>query len=184
MLIKDIKDSKEKLKVILELIDQGKTQKEIAELGGYSRPSRIKEFLKNNGYIYNDKANTYQQIDENVDNNELCQVSVNSLSLPLDNQKFNNDLIDLVHNYEKIKEVLNWYKERDSHMSDKVEIVQVIQEGMRIDLPAYEGASYRASIRINPIIWEQFDQFANKYPQFVKADLIAQAMKEYMERYK
>lgn len=183
MLIKDIKDSKEKLKVILELIDQGKTQKEIAELGGYSRPSRIKEFLKNNGYIYDDKANTYQQIDENVDNTELCQVYDSSLSLPLDNQKFNNDLIELVHSYEEIKEVLAWYKKHDSHMTDSVEIVEVIQEGVIIDLPAYEGASYRASMRINPVIWEQFDQFANKYSQYAKADLIAQAMKEYMDKH-
>jgi len=61
------------------------------------------------------------------------------------------------------------------------EVIEVINQGIKIDLPQSE--STRTTIRINKEIWNRFEEFSKKNKEFNKQDLMAQALKEYMEKY-
>lgn len=176
----------EKLQAIVELLEQGKTIKEITTIAGYSNKKNVKAFLVGKGYVFEDKTDNIIKVPEEQEQALQGQMTVNELNLNTVNAEAKENLLDLLSNYKDIKAMLEWYKSGDGQVSakEKIEIVEVVEQGIKIDLPSYEGQSYRASIRINPIIWKQFDEFCSKHPEFEKASLIAQAMKEYMDKYK
>lgn len=175
----------EKLRAIQELLEQGKTIEEIATIGGYSNKKNVKAFLVSKGYEFEGKTDKVIKVPEEQEQALQGQMTFNELNLNTVNAEAKENLLDLLSNYKDIKAMLEWYKSGDGQVSakEKIEIVEVVEQGIKIDLPKYEGQSYRASIRINPIIWEQFSAFANKHPEFDKASLIAQAMKEYMDKH-
>lgn len=180
MLIKDM-SAEEKLVAILELFEQGKNLEEVTKIAGYSRKTNVKTFLKNKGYDFDEAELLVKDKQVSADS----QLTVSDFALELDNRQAKENLIDLLSSYNDIKNMLEWYKSNDSQMSaSKIEVVEVLEQGIKIDLPTYEGAAYRASVRINPIIWAEFDDFAKEHPEFDKASLIAQAMKEYIKKHK
>lgn len=81
-------------------------------------------------------------------------------------------VLGLVDNYDRIMELLA----RDDKMYDKV------YDGIVIELPASED--YRTTIRVNKVIYEEFDRFCTENKAFNKKDIISMALKEYMEKYK
>lgn len=192
MLIKEMK-AEEKLQAILELLEQDKSLEEIAKIAGYARKSNIKDFLKSKGYIFDGDSicGLDQKQEEEPKVQEIQKVEssdiqmADSFMLEIQNKKLQSNLLALAKQYEEIQEMLVKIKSLDSHVTDtKQEVITVVQEGIKIDLPDYEGQAYRASVRINPVVWQEFDEFASQHKEFDKASLIAQAMKEYMEKYK
>lgn len=192
MLIKEMK-AEEKLKSILELIDEGKDLREIAKIAGYAKKSNVKDFLKSKGYIFNGDSicGLDQKQEEELKVQEIQQVQSNdihmtdSFMIELQNKQLQSNLLALAKQYEEIQEMLVKVKSLDSQVTDtKQEVITVVQEGIKIDLPDYEGQAYRASVRINPVVWQEFDEFASQHKEFEKASLIAQAMKEYMEKHR
>lgn len=192
MLIKKMK-AEEKLQAILELLEQDKSLEEIAKIAGYSRKSNIKDFLKSRGYVFNGDSicSLNQEQKEKPKVQEIQQIkSLDShvtdiFMLEIQNKKLQNNLLALAKQYDEIQEMLVKIKSLDSQMTDINQgIITVVEEGIKIDLPDYEGQAYRASIRINPIVWQEFDEFASQHKEFDKATLIAQAMKEYMEKHR
>ncbi|MDU4912863.1 hypothetical protein [Clostridium baratii] len=78
-------------------------------------------------------------------------------------------LISLIDNYDVIMELVE---------AKKNEI------GISIELPNEPGKKEtRATIRINKVIWDKFNHFADKNKQFTKKELVSQALKEFMEKY-
>lgn len=196
MLIKEM-PSNEKLKALLELFNEGKSLAEITAIAGYQKKSNVKDFLKGKGYQFDGDNIINLHIAGQSDDihvtqtNKIKAVPVvkhetdNLLLKELQSRELQRDLIALAKQYDEIQEALIKIKSLDMHMTDnRSEVITVVQEGIKIDLPTYEGKAYRASIRINPVIWEEFDKFSAQYPEFDKAALIAQAMKEYMEKHK
>lgn len=53
-----------------------------------------------------------------------------------------------------------------------------------IELPIKTKKDYRATARINNVIWKQFGVFCNQNPLYTKRDLLSIALEEYMERYR
>lgn len=192
MLIKEMQPG-EKLKAILELIEQNKSLMEIAKIAGYAKKSNVKDFLKGKGYQFDGDNITNLHITElevvekpKLERGQSEDIYVtDSFMLELQNKNLQNNLLALAKQYDEIQDALLKIKTLDSQMTDtKQEVIEVVQEGIKIDLPNYEGQAYRASIRINPVIWQEFDKFASKHSEFDKAALIAQAMKEYMCKHK
>lgn len=195
MLIKEM-SSDQKLEALLDLFNQGKSLAEITEIAGYQKKSNVKDFLKTKGYIFDKDVIINLHSVEHTHNmpltqtNKSNQVSVdkrktdNFLLKELENKNLQRDLIALAKQYDEIQEALAKIKSFDSYIADNPkEVITVVEEGIKIDLPDYTGPAYRASIRINPIIWKEFDEFASKHKEFDKAALIAQAMKEYMKKH-
>ncbi|MEG1648241.1 MAG: hypothetical protein RR325_05780, partial [Bacilli bacterium] len=78
-------------------------------------------------------------------------------------------LIGLIDNYDIIMELVK---------AKKNEI------GIILELPNEPGKKEtRATIRVNKVIWEQFNNFSDKNKQFTKKELVSQAIKEFMEKY-
>lgn len=55
-------------------------------------------------------------------------------------------------------------------------------EIIHIDLP--EADIKRTTIRINEVVWEEFNKFMEYHYEYDKHVLMAQALKEYMDKYK
>lgn len=87
------------------------------------------------------------------------------------------DMIDIIEHKEEIFDMLKWFKSRDDN--GMTEVIEVINEGIKIDLP--DSETTRTTIRINKIIWDEFDKFCIKNKEFNKQDLMAQALKEFMK---
>ncbi len=68
----------------------------------------------------------------------------------------------------KVEELYNWYKSQGNSI-------------IKIDLP--ESNIKRTTIRINEKIWDDFDEFCENHKPYDKHTLMAQALKEYMEKY-
>lgn len=196
MLIKEMPSS-EKLKELLELFNEGKSLAEITAIAGYQKKSNVKDFLKGKGYHFDGDNIINLHITGQSDDIQVTQTNKikavpvvkqetdNLLLKELQSRELQRDLIALAKQYDEIQEALIKIKSLDSHMTDaKQEVITVVQEGIKIDLPDYEGQAYRASVRINPIVWQEFDEFASQHKEFDKASLIAQAMKDYMEKHK
>ena len=195
MLIKEM-SSDQKLKALLDLFYQGKSLEEITRIAGYQKKSNVKDFLKSKGYQFDkDIIINVHSVGHAHDmlltqSNNTSQVSVdrhktdNFLLKELENKNLQRDLIALAKQYNEIQEALLKIKSFDSYMADNPKEVVIVEEGIKIDLTDYEGPAYISSIRINPIIWKRFDEFASQHKEFDKASLIAQAMKDYMEKHK
>ncbi len=53
-----------------------------------------------------------------------------------------------------------------------------------IELPFEEEKDFRKTYRVNKIIAKQFEDFCNQHKEYKVKDLLSQALKEYMEKYK
>lgn len=77
------------------------------------------------------------------------------------------------------KKMVEWFKNKDN-VSD-ANVIEVV-EGIKIDLP--QANIKRTTIRINEKIWDEFNEFVEQNKPYEKHTLMAQALKEYMEKYK
>lgn len=87
------------------------------------------------------------------------------------------DMIEIIEHKNEIFDMLKWFKNRDDN--GMTEVIEVINEGIKIDLP--DSETTRTTIRINKIIWDVFDKFCSENKEFNKPDLMAQALKNFMK---
>lgn len=174
------------------LLDKGKTVKEIRKIL-YISEKKFQKEIKGLGYKYNQKSKQYEYI--TTDDNSMTNVSkVNidpakqDITLNDDNgmtiniqQDLKSNIINLANDYDKIQEVLNWFENR-SDDSSMTEVIEVINQGIKINLPKSE--TIRTTIRINKATWDKFNKFAQENKEFNKQDLMAQALENYMDNFK
>lgn len=200
----DIKDINKIALYINAELSKGRTQKDI-EINDFKVNERvIEKKLKRKGYkkINNqyvlensnnkeyDNSNTLattkepkvisrlQEDNKNKYDNNMTIVTKdkydNSNTLVINDINIKNNLLELAKNYNKILRIIERYdKEYDKEYDSIV-----------IELPVETIKDFRTSIRVNNIIWEQFNTFANEHKEFTKRDLLSQALKEYIENHK
>lgn len=200
----DIKDINKIALYINAELSKGRTQKDI-EINDFKVNERvIEKKLKRKGYkkINNqyvlensnnkeyDNSNTLattkepkvisrlQEDKKNKYDNNMTIVTEdkydNSNTLVINDINIKNNLLELAKNYNKILRIIERYdKEYDKEYDSIV-----------IELPVETIKDFRTSIRVNNIIWEQFNTFANEHKEFTKRDLLSQALKEYIENHK
>lgn len=88
-----------------------------------------------------------------------------------------NELLELINRKEEIFKVLDYF----NNMSDKV---GEIGKGLIIKLPNARNNEFKATIRLNDVVWEEFKDFSKKNPFFEMKDLTSQALVEFMNKYK
>ncbi len=91
---------------------------------------------------------------------------------PGDNEKF----LGLISNYELIMKMLDDYKKNNDKF-DKF-------NGLIVELPAEKKKDFRITLRLNDVIYEEFKEFADRNKQFTVKELVSQALKEFIEKYK
>lgn len=167
------------------LLKEGKTVKDIREELGVGE-KKFQRLIKELGYKYNQKSKQYE--DNLVDNKSMTSVSQEKITLIDDKdmtidiqQDLKSNIINLANDYDKIQEVLKWF-ENNADDKSMTEVIEVVNEGIKINLP--ESKITRTTIRINEKIWDRFGEFAELHKEFNKQDLIAQALLEYMNKFK
>lgn len=188
-------------------LNKGRTQKEI-EINDFKVNERViaKRLTKrgykkvDNQYVKYDNSNTVviqkSSLPDNIGeplNNKVVEPKIkqynnsnivvnkgnkmeydNSNTLVINQKEIQNKLIGLAQNYDKILRVIQEYDKKYDNQYD----------GITVELPIETKADFRATIRLNNVIWEQFSEFVNNHKEFTKRDLISMALKEYMKNHK
>lgn len=170
----------DKVNYILKLQSEGKTRHEIKDILGYKLLDSMTKYMKKHGYKV--ENNIYVLRDDNCHQEQNIEISrliqIDDKGMTKSNIK--QDMIDIIEHKEEIFDMLKWFKNRDDN--SMTEVIEVINEGIKIDLP--ESETTRTTIRINKIIWDEFDKFCSKNKEFNKQDLMAQALRDFMKNNK
>lgn len=187
----------EKISKVLELQEQGYKQEEIVQIMD-SNIGSIRRMMNRNGYktenklfIKKDDDNSHTNVisKENTvipgdDDNSHTSVINDTEIIPteaaaiLSNDDIRINLLNIVKQYDKIQNIIDWFDSRDdnSHTS----VIQ-LDNGLKIDLP--EAENKRTTIRVNEKIWNDFNDLADKYKEYDKQSLISMALKEFIDKY-
>lgn len=157
--------------------------------------STIRDRFKKSNYIYSKELNEYVHNNDITDviqvnkklNNE-CDTSVkieeNNCSTPViqkdlvteivnkSDEEIRNNLLDLVNNYDVLKDIIALHRRNTS----------VVKQQIVIDLE--DAESKLTTLRINSKVLDQFNEFCIKHKEYKKLDLLSQAIKEFIEKYK
>ena len=165
---------------INKFLKEGKSVKDIRSTLSVSEKSFQKQ-IKQLGYKYNQKTKQYEKMEvqsivkKNKDYSDNTRV-INKIDVAadLDIKK----VADLVKNYDMIKELLTWFKNKEYEN----DIIEVIQDN-RIEIDIDTDETKRTTILVNKKIYDEFNEFCQKHKEYDKKDLISMALKEYMQRY-
>lgn len=173
----------------LELQDQGISRQEIYKQLEYASLDSLTKLMRKHDYKYSEEHDKYIISNSNTSSstfsNTKCSTSSNTDSntsiQPVENHNFLPKTVDiellnlLETEQETLKKMIEWYKEVNTTNKPSNTFIKV-------ELPASENIMI--STRSNKVIWEQFKVFAKKNSvNFKMGDLVAQALKEYMDKY-
>nr|WP_261440501.1 hypothetical protein [Clostridioides difficile]UWI52080.1 hypothetical protein NZ312_19100 [Clostridioides difficile] len=154
----------------------------------YINESTIRKYLNSKGYrrkenqfvlleyTCNPRSNTAKN-KEKVSINKQDDISnTDVISTP----KLKENMIYISQESETLKEMIEWFKinKSDKVSSDVIEL----REGININLP--EAPIKRTTIRINEKIWNEFNILVEENKPYDKHDLMGQALKEFIDKYK
>jgi len=173
----------DKVDYILSLQNEGKTRHEIKDILAYKHLDSMTKYMRNRGYkVENDRYILKDDIchqAESIGKTNLSIVDDDGMTIN-NTANLKQDMIEIVEYKEDILDMIKWFKNRDDN--GMTEVIEVISEGIKINLP--ESETVRTTIRINKTIWEEFDSFCYENKEFNKQDLMAQAIKDFMENNK
>lgn len=140
-----------------------------------------------NQYVYNDsvtdvvqkpiksnnrvEANATHSEDNRCNTGVICNDDVVSNVINKSDEEVKKTLLDIVNNYDVLKEIIELHKCNTS----------VIKRQIIIDVE--EAESKLTTVRVNSKELELFKEFCDDNKQYRKIDLISQALKEFRERY-
>ncbi|MGL5712787.1 MAG: hypothetical protein ACRCX2_07190 [Paraclostridium sp.] len=164
----------------MQLQREGKTRHEIKDIVGYKLLDSMTKYMKKHGYKV--ENNMYALRDDSCHQMQSIEITTVMQSDDKGVTRSNpinikQDMIDIIEHKEEIFDMLEWFKNRDD--KGMTEVIEIINEGIKIDLP--ESETTRTTIRINKIVWEEFDVFCGENKEFNKQDLMAQALKDFMK---
>lgn len=146
--------------------------------------STIRDRFKKANYTYDKDLKQY------IDNKCITDVTPNNLEvnnnsttgviqsdtvteiINKSDEEIKNNLLDLVNNYEILKDIIELHRRNTS----------VVKQQIVIDVD--DAESKLATLRVNSKVLEQFNEFCNNNKQFKKVDLLSQAIKEFIDKYK
>lgn len=104
---------------------------------------------------------------DNNSDTDVIQVDTVTDVINKSDEEIRNNLLDLVNNYDELKEIIELHRRNTS----------VIKQQIVIDLE--EAESKLTTLRVNSKELELFNNFCEEYKQYKKIDLISQALKEF-----
>ena len=82
----------------------------------------------------------------------------------------------LISNYDILMQMIEEYKNSIDH--------RVKYSGLVIELPHEEQKDFRVTLRLNDVVYKEFKEFADNNKQFTIKELVSQALKEFVDKYK
>ena len=142
----------------------------------------IKIFIKNEKFketIVQSKNNKNKQTDNSnsiVIHDENIKIKENNINA--------NDIIELINRKEEIFRMLEMFNNMSDNMGDNLsDNIENKDNNIIIKLPNPKNNQFKATIRLNDVVWEQFKIFTNKYPFFTTKDLVSQALVDFMNKH-
>ncbi|GAA0866621.1 hypothetical protein [Paraclostridium tenue] len=197
-------DIEKKIQYLNDRLSQGQTVIRIREDLGIGEKT-LQKIMKENGYKYNQKERLYKKSTDvekivsssekspdkeiykssipverhtNGSNPEVESKIYNSREIVVDKEKFNL----MLKSYKKVEQmaekldaVYRWYEKEH-------EVIDVTPKELKID--KFEGEAVSRAYKFYPDIQKDFIEFCDKHKQYKKQDIICQALKEFMEKYK
>jgi hypothetical protein len=94
------------------------------------------------------------------------------------------DIIELIDRKEEIFRMLEMFNNMSDKMGDNLsDSIEDKSNNIIIKLPNPKDNQFKATIRLNDVVWEQFKIFAKKYPFFTIKDLASQALVDFMNKH-
>lgn len=147
----------------------------------YTYSKDLKQYIDNkcitdvtpNNLEVNNRCTT-SVIDEENNNSTTGIIQSDALTeiINKSDEVIKNNLLDLVNNYDVLKDIIELHRRNTS----------VVKQQIVIDVD--DAESKLATLRVNGKVLEQFNEFCNNNKQFKKVDLLSQAIKEFIEKYK
>lgn len=153
--------------------------KRLARLG-YKRVNNIYIKTNNKDVVHQVTQTVLQENNKkNIEEIEVQEVLESNCSIEKHNiPQLKENIVNLAMDYEIIKEIIEIYKSKENIDFKK-------ENELVIELPyEVEGKDFNTSIRVNKVIWNEFNEVCKSYKQFTKKELISQAFREFTEKYK
>lgn len=139
--------------------------------------STIRERFKKHNYSYSKESNRYIAVSDNLDsiNNKCITSDTYNKDNPLvtilekSDTEIQKNIIDLVNNYDVLKEIIELHKCNTSVIKNQI-IINLDDKGSKL-----------TTLRINKTTLDDFNKFCEKNNQFTKIDLVSQALKDFMD---
>lgn len=197
-------DIEEQIKYLNEGLSQGQTVIKIREDLGIGE-KWLQKHLKTNGYKYIQKekvykystdvetvesasgqshnkkiykSSTYVDKEKSGSNTGVETKFYNSREIVVDKEQFNlmlKSYKEIEKMNEKLEAVYKWYEKEH-------EVIDVTPQELKID--KFEGEAVSRAYKFYPDIQKDFIEFCKKHKQYKSQDIICQALKEFMERYR
>ncbi|HJF35960.1 MAG TPA: DUF4250 domain-containing protein [Clostridium perfringens] len=176
----------EQIEYINNKLIEGNTLTNICKDLGIGR-STIRDRFKKVSYEYNKAINQYESIVEIVEAetvapNEPIKEEIKLVIQQSSNKVVGTDneiLTSLINNYDdmnnKLNEMYNWYKLQSSN-----KVVQT--EKFKVD--DFEGDIVVRSYKLYEPIQREFLEFCKKNNKYKVQDILSQALKEFLDKYK
>lgn len=133
--------------------------------------------IKQLGYKYNQKIKQYEPLDVSFDDTNI--INYDNHTVVINKKDFDlSKITDLIDSYDDIKQVLDWFKNREYDNS----IIEVVSNN-KIEINIDTEETKRTTILVNNKIYNDFNEFCNKHREFDKKDLLSMALKEYIQKY-
>lgn len=189
-------DIEEQIKYLNDRLSDGNTVEAIRKGLGIGK-KWLQGHMKANGYSYNYKEKIYKhstsvetnnislyqsstsvEKDTSGKDNALDTKVYNSREMVVDKEQFNMMLKsykEIEQMNEKLEAVYKWYEKEH-------EVVDVTPKELKID--KFEGEATARAYKFYPDVQQDFIDFCNKHTQYKKQDIICQALKEFLDKYK
>ena len=126
---------------------------------------------------YNQKIKQYEPLDVSFDDTNI--INYDNHTVVINKKDFDlSKITDLIDSYDDIKQVLDWFKNREYDNS----IIEVVPNN-KIEINIDTEETKRTTILVNNKIYNDFNEFCNKHREFDKKDLLSMALKEYIQKY-
>lgn len=159
----------QKVEFVNQKLKQGQSLTQVSEYT-ISRKTISNQFKKGD-YVFDKKRKQYVKTELEVKEAESRKLDDNFDFI----QENKSKLMDLVKNYDKIIEIVK---------NDNVYSKCHDDKKLIIELPKTTEEDARTTLRINPIVYKQFEKFLKLNKQVTKKELVSQALKEFVEKYK
>lgn len=201
-------DIDKQIKYLNDRLSEGQTVIRIREDLGIGE-KWLQRIMKDNGYKYNQKERLYKKSTDVETNNKHVENEQNNIS----NKNFYNNSTpvesitngsgteleakvynsrEIVVDKEEYKIMLKSFKEIEK-MNEKLEavykwyekeheVIDITPQELKID--KFEGKAIPRSYKFYPDIQNDFIEFCKKHKQYKSQDIICQALKEFMDKYK
>ena len=164
-------NTKHKIDYVLKLIDEGLTPQEVSEKIGYSKPSNLTRFMKNNKYSIQDNKFILKEDTCPADVVEATPQPMED-TCPTINIQNQQKLIDIIDNHSKIMDIIKWFDTKED--TCPTEVIEVVT-GLQINYS--KSKTIKTTIRVDEDIWNTFSDICkDKYSQFSKVDILSQLL--------